>query len=134
MTFVATDGGRVAAGFPTPAGDAVIRAVAIATELPYLQVHDELMDRQALQANGSATRGISADVARGYLTELGWLWTPTLIMGAGSTMFLRPAELPMGRIICALSRHYVAVIDRVIHDLQDPSQGGKRRVIGYWSR
>jgi hypothetical protein len=38
MTFVHDDGGRVAAGFKGHAGDCVVRAIAIATGIPYRQV------------------------------------------------------------------------------------------------
>jgi hypothetical protein len=30
--------------------------------------------------------------------------------------------LPGGRIICVLSRHYTAVIDRIIHDTYNPAR------------
>ena len=40
----------------------------------------------------------------------------------------------MGRLIVAVSRHYCAVIDGVIHDLYDPSRNGTRCVYGYWKQ
>ena len=49
------------------------------------------------------------------------------------TVHLRADELPAGRIIASLSRHVVAVIDGVIHDIYDPSRDGTRCVYGYWT-
>jgi hypothetical protein len=53
-------------------------------------------------------------------------------IGTGTTVHLRDGELPMGRLIVACSRHYVAVIDGVIHDTSDPSRDGTRAVYGYY--
>ena len=49
-------------------------------------------------------------------------------------MHLTASDLPSGRLIVAVSRHLVAVIDGVIHDTHDPSRGGTRCVYGYFSR
>ena len=45
---------------------------------------------------------------------------------------MRKDELPEGRIICNLSRHYAAVIDGVLHDTYDSTRNGNRCVYGYW--
>ena len=63
----------------------------------------------------------------------GWKWTPTMGIGTGCRVHLRPEELPGGRIIVSLSKHWCAVIDGVPHDTHDPSRGGTRCVYGYWS-
>jgi hypothetical protein len=55
-----------------------------------------------------------------------------MMIGTGCTVHLRSDELPGGRLIVALSRHWCAVIDGVIHDLYDCSRGGTRCVYGYW--
>jgi hypothetical protein len=49
-------------------------------------------------------------------------------------MHLLASELPHGRLIADLPRHACAVIDGVIHDTRDYSDGGRRRILGYWSR
>jgi hypothetical protein len=41
-------------------------------------------------------------------------------------------ELPAGRIIARVSKHFVAIIDGVINDIYDPSRGGNRCVYGYY--
>lgn len=64
--------------------------------------------------------------------ELGFTWVATMQIGSGCKVHLRTDELPAGRIVCFVSRHATAVIDRVIHDTHDPSRDGTRCVYGYW--
>jgi hypothetical protein len=45
---------------------------------------------------------------------------------------LKEDELPKGRIICRLSKHYAAVIDGVLNDTYDCSRKGTRCVYGYF--
>jgi hypothetical protein len=45
MNYVYDDGGRAQAGYKGQAGDCTVRAIAIATELPYQEVYDELSQR-----------------------------------------------------------------------------------------
>jgi hypothetical protein len=40
----------------------------------------------------------------------------------------------MGRLVVAVSKHYTAVIDGVIHDTHNPQREGKRCVYGYFSK
>ena len=63
---------------------------------------------------------------RRVLEELGWQWTPTMAIGSGCTVHLRDGELPRGRLIVAVSKHMVAVVDGVIHDTSDCSRNGSR--------
>lgn len=135
QTFVYNDGGRLEAGFTRKSkrGDCVVRAIAIAAELPYLAVRAELNDRAALLTD-VAEVGVYPDVYRPYLAELGWCWTPTMHIGSGCKVHLVGSELPSGRLIARTSRHLVAVIDGVIYDNHDSSRGGKRCVYGYWTK
>ena len=68
-----------------------------------------------------------------YMEGLGFRWTPTMHVGQGCKVHLVAEELPAGRLVASVSRHYVAVIDGVIRDLTDPSRGGTRCVYGYWA-
>jgi hypothetical protein len=61
------------------------------------------------------------------------VWTPTMEIGSGCQVHVRMHELPMGRLVLRLSKHFSAVIDQVVHDTFDPSRGGSRAVYGYWS-
>jgi hypothetical protein len=146
MKFEYTDGGRVAAGFKGSTGDCVVRAVAIATEQPYGEVYEVLSagcrtQRQTKRSNVKASARNGVHVQRkwfkDYMTSIGWMWTPTMGIGTGCTVHLADGELPMGRLIVSVSKHYTAVIDNVIHDTHDPQRPasdlmGGRCVYGYW--
>lgn len=145
MLWVYDDGGRARAGYTGRARDCVVRAIAIATGLPYKQVYmdlfeetkanERLMKRLASEGikNVSPRYGVYKEVYRHYLEDhLGWKWYPTMHIGQGCTVHLRTEELPLGRIIVRLSRHLAAVIDGIIYDTHDPSRNGTRCVYGYW--
>lgn len=146
--MVTTDGGRAAAGFRGRAGDCVCRSIAIASGVPYAEVHAVLAKGNATQRQTRRSRGgkaagkETADLGirvqrlwfRRYMESLGFRWTPTMRVGSGCTVHLRADELPAGRLVVAVSRHYTAVIDGVIHDTHDPSREGTRCVYGYWSK
>lgn len=155
MQLIKDDGGRIAAGFRGSAGDCVVRAVAIATCKPYREVYEDLSIGQATQRltkgakrKASARTGVSTRRKwfKDYMRNLGWTWHPTMSIGAGCQVHLAKDELPMGRLIVAVSKHYTVVIDGVIHDTHDPqrtvttSQDGvlttraTRCVYGYWQK
>jgi hypothetical protein len=135
--YIFNDGGREAAGYKGTAGDCVARAIAIACEMPYSEVYEALCGvNKATKGKRSARSGIltkSFDFKK-YMASLGWSWTPTMLVGQGCKVHLTASELPAGRLICAVSKHYCAVIDGVIHDIYDPSREGTRCVYGYWSK
>lgn len=141
-TWVYDDGGRAAAGFKGDAGDCVARAIAIATGLDYRTVYNALADvnarthvrRSRSAGKRTAREGIhtSAVAFKQFMESLGWVWTPTMKIGSGCKIHLRADELPAGRLIVAVSKHYVAMIDGVVHDTYDPSRDGTRCVYGYW--
>jgi hypothetical protein len=68
------------------------------------------------------------------MAELGFTFYATMGIGTGCTTHLDADELPPGRIIVALSKHYAAVIDGVLHDTYDCTRDGTRCVYGYWSK
>ena len=132
MTFTYNDGGRAAAGYKGSTGDCVVRAVAIATQQPYQTVYDALAKGMGTQrkskndptSHKSVRNGVSVRRKwfKEYLTKLGWTWTPTMGIGTGCKVHLVYDELPVGRLIVAVSKHYTAVIDRQIHDTGDPQR------------
>ena len=71
---------------------------------------------------------------RDYMAGLGFSWTPTMGIGTGCKVHLRDGELPQGRLVVSVSKHYVAVIDGVIFDTHDCSRNGTRCVYGYWQK
>jgi len=142
MDWILNDGGRAGAGFKGSAGDCVVRAIAIAAEIPYAEVYRAVAAVNATYRgrgakgersarNGTYVRGAAF---KRYMASIGWSWTPTMRIGSGCQVHLVAAELPAGRHIVSLSRHYTAVVDGVIHDTHDPSRGGRRCVYGYWSK
>ncbi len=141
--FVYNDGGRKAAGYKGNAGDCVCRAITIAAQLPYQEVYDRLAEGNASQRKSKRTGKQSRSARNGiytkrkwfkdYMLELGFVWTPTMQIGSGCQVHLKADELPSGRLICSVSKHYVAVIDGVINDTYDCSRDEKRCVYGYWT-
>lgn len=142
------DGGREAAGYKGFVGDCVTRAIAIATGLSYKEVYDALRAgnkeysetsrsrvakkiRSGSKGN-SVTSGVHREVYEKYLTDLGWKFVPTMLIGQGCKVHLNADELPAGNLICRVSKHMCAMIDGVIHDTHDPSRGGNRCVYGYY--
>jgi hypothetical protein len=139
MKWIYDDGGRAEAGYKGATGDCVTRAIAIATGKPYSEVYDALnVEAERERPRGrrrrsSARTGVARPTAGRYLASLGWKWTPTMSIGSGCKVHVREGELPGGRLILNLSRHFAAVIDGVVHDTHDPSRGGTRCVYGYWT-
>lgn len=143
IAFYRNDGGRAAAGFKGKAGDCVCRAVTIAGQLDYRTVYDRLAAGMAAQRRSkrvkkqprSARNGIYTKRKwfKDYMAELGAVWTPTMQIGSGCTVHLRDDELPLGRLVVALSGHYAAVVNGALHDTYDCSRGGTRCVYGYWT-
>jgi len=157
--FIFDDGGRAVSGRRGLADDCVCRAVAIAAQLPYDEVYKRLAKGRGEQRVTSRTGKKRASAREGintrrkwfkdYMAELGFEWVPTMQIGSGCKVHLRAEELPSGRIICSVSKHYTAMIDGVIHDTFDPrravhwiqTKGGvtttgvsHRCVYGYWRR
>jgi len=140
LKFKFDDGGRSAAGYRGQTGDCVTRAIAIATGKPYQKVYDDInalirSKRQTKRIRGASARtGTPKGIEREYLAALGWKWTPTMAIGSGCKVHLKPGEIPMtGKLIVNVSRHMLAVLDGVIHDTYDDQRDGTRCVYGYWS-
>ena len=141
MQFQYNDGGRETAGFKGHAGDCACRAIAIAASKPYREVYNTInclaiFERPSKRYSGfsNARTGVHRPVVHEYLTALGFKWTPTMFIGQGCKVHLRADELPTGRLIVSLSRHYAAVIDGVLHDTHDGSRNETRCVYGYWRK
>lgn len=137
MKHVYDDGGRKAAGFNGDAGDCVCRAICIVSGLPYAEVYKRLAEGNASQRaskhsrrhkSSSGVRTARAGIwtkrrwFKDYMAELGFVWTPTMAIGQGCTVHLADGELPSGRLVVSVSRHYTAVIDGVIHDTFNPQR------------
>lgn len=140
MTWKFNDGGREAAGYKGTTGDCFVRAVAIAGQLDYQEVYDLVNEYGTRERNSkkrrsksSARTGVYTATAKRIFADLGWTWTPTMGIGTGCKVHLLADELPKGRIVCNVSRHFVAVLDGIFHDTYDPTRDGTRCVYGYWT-
>ena len=131
MQHVYNDGGRAAAGFKGKAGDCCARAFAIATGRSYQEVYDLINELAASERRGKRKRGISSARTGVYKVTAHKLayalndrvrWVPTMQIGSGCQVHLTDGELPAGRLVASVSRHYTAVIDGVIHDTHDPQR------------
>ena len=142
MKFIFNDGGRAAAGYKGFAEDCVCRSIAIVTGRPYQEIYDVLANGSANQRKSkrtpkkekSASHGITAKRKwfTDYMESLGLVWVPTMSIGKGCTVHLKANELPTGKLIVNVSKHFTAVIDGVIHDTHDPSRSETRCVYGYY--
>jgi hypothetical protein len=153
MEYRYSDGGRGAAGYKGNAGDCVARSIAIASGRSYTEVYS------ALSAGAGNERKSKGKTARNgiftqrkwfkdYMRSIGFSWNPTMQIGSGCKVHLTDSELPLGRLVVAISRHYTAVIDGVIYDNHDPQREthwintvagiqttgiSRRCVYGYWT-
>ena len=139
IEFALDDGGREAAGFKGQTGDCAVRAAAIATGLSYQTVYDcvnclaQAERPRGKKKRSSSREGVWPRTLGRFLEEnMGFAWHPTMEIGSGCQVHLRADELPAGRLVVRVSRHYAAVIDGVLHDLQDCSRNGTRCVYGFW--
>tara|TARA_R110000868_G_scaffold5879_1_gene34293 strand:- start:153 stop:608 length:456 start_codon:yes stop_codon:yes gene_type:complete len=146
MKFEFNDGGRADASFKGKnVGDCVCRSIAIAICKPYSEVYEVLSNGNATQRRskregktkaGKKTAQLGINTKRkwfaDYMESIGMEWVPTMKIGQGCKTHLREGELPSGRLIVNVSRHFTAVIDGIIHDTHDPSRGGNRCVYGYY--
>jgi len=139
MRFEYDDGGRELSGYKGKTGDCVTRAIAIATGKSYQEVYNAInqiaeFEKPSKRRRGksNARTGVHKPTYRTYLDSLGFKWVPTMFIGQGCKVHLKEKELPVGRLIVAVSKHLVAVIDGVIHDTHDCSRGETRCVYGYF--
>ena len=141
LRFKDTDGGRANAGFKgRGTGDCVTRAIAIALGLPYRRTYNELGALCHAMTGGiekSVRDGVDTSVCHRFLLNRGW--GITLTPGAYLKNIIDIAPLHYdATFIAVLARHYVCVIDGVIHDTWDSrvskrSKCGSPRLIGYYS-
>ena len=139
MEYIFDDGGRAETGYKGFTGDCAVRAISIATGKPYEFIYQAINQLAQYERTGKRKRGKS-DARTGVYTQLlrklmptiGWEWIPTMFIGSGCKGHLKAGELPKGNLVVNVSKHYVAVIDGVIHDTHNPSRGGTRCVYGYY--
>jgi hypothetical protein len=136
MKLIVTDGGRKDAGLRGKfTGDCVVRSIALASGRPYRSVHNDFKKLIANKLGYIPEDGILTNkrAFKRYMLESGFVWNITCRIGSRDRVHMNAAELPMGRLVLSLSKHYTAVINHVIYDTYDPSNNGTRMVYGFWS-
>ena len=98
-----SDGGRAKAGYKGMVGDCGVRAIALAVDVEYQEVYNELNKMGKLERlkkyqamRSSAREGVWRETMTLILAKLGWEWIPTMFVGKGCTVHLRQGELPEG--------------------------------------
>lgn len=144
IQFNFNDGGRKDSGYKGFTGDCVCRSIAIASGKPYSEIYEALSlgnlnQRKSKYDNKTrgtktAARGINTNRKwfKDYMAQLGFSWIPTMLIGQGCKVHLSKDQLPSGKIIAVVSKHYTAVIEGVLNDTFDCSREGTRCVYGYW--
>ena len=139
MVLIYSTGGREKYFKSNVVGDCVCRAIANATGMDYKQVYDlinsyakkeHLSKRKKKKSN--ARNGVTKDTMWRILTDLGWKWIPTMLIGSGCQVHLNEKELPDGTLIVSVSKHLTCVKNRKLYDTYDCSRGGTRCVYGYY--
>lgn len=126
-------------------GNAVVRAIAIATEHPYWETYYALYAAQCEYVKRSRSKrvkdkgasidyaGVWPDVSKQYLLDRGWIWVPIMEVGSGVTVHLTYEEIPdLPLFIARVSRSLVTVVNGVVQDIGDPSRDGTRALYGYF--
>jgi len=122
------DGGR-SKYFKGKAGDCAVRAMAIALELDYKDCYNELAKQnQVSTGQKSARNGIWKKDFELVLKRYGWVWHKAPKFD-GRKAYCH--DMPKGKVIGRMSRHYVAIIDGVCNDSWN---SGQKMVYGYWAK
>lgn len=127
MTYVYTDGGRVEAGLKTKT-DCGIRAMAIACNISYIEARKVLKEVSKSGKLGSAAiaRGIYKEDMEVALKRYGFVRKSSPKFKGRKARY---SDLPKGRIVAHMAKHFAAVIDGTLYDSWDSS--GKM-VYDYW--
>ena len=123
MKFEYNDGGRKKAGYKGIAGDCIVRAISIATEIPYQEVYDELFEMgknwigrsksaKKIRKNPSPRNGTSWKLAREYLKNKGWIRVT-------GNLKLDDEKFKNGTYLCGVRKHLTVVKDGVLLDSWD---------------
>lgn len=131
MEYIYSDGGR-SNYFKGVANDCVCRAIAIASGRDYKDVYQSLKKAIGTPRNGVFT---TSKKFKDWMILNGFVWVPCSGKGCTTSVHFINGELPQGRMVCSVAKHYVAVINNVVYDTWDSrynSWGELRRIYGYW--
>ena len=123
------DGGR-GEYFDSVARDCVCRAIAIVTQLDYMDVYELIKENGQHPARGI---NVWAKRFRRMMERLGFRYG---VPFRNNAAHLKNGELPSDkRIICVDNSHAIAVVNGVVRDTFDSrydNRGKERLIYGYW--
>ena len=126
--YFKNDGGR-SKYYKGKTGDCVVRAIAIALELDYKLVYDELADlNKSFEGIKSARNGTHKKVYDAYLKKHGWKWHSAPKFDGRKA---RHYDMPSGRCIGRMAKHLVAIVDKQVYDTWDSTH---KMVYGYYAK
>lgn len=131
MEYIYNDGGR-SKYFKGKAEDCVCRAISIASNRDYKEVYNSLKKALGTPRNGVFTTN---KAFKDWMVANGFVWTPCSGIGVKTSVHFIEGELPKGRLVCSVAKHYVAVVDDKVYDTWDSrynSFNEIRRIYGYW--
>ena len=131
MEYIYNDGGR-SKYFKGKAEDCVCRAISIASNRDYKEVYDSLKKALGTPRNGVFTTN---KAFKDWMVANGFVWAPCSGIGVKTSVHFIEGELPKGRLVCSVAKHYVAVVDDKVYDTWDSrynSFNEVRRIYGYW--
>ena len=131
MEYIYSDGGRKNY-FKGVARDCVCRAITIATGRDYMEVYQSMKKAIGSPRNGVFT---SKKPFKDWMKANGFEWHPCSGIGWKTSVHFIKGELPKGKMVCSVAKHYVAVVDDVVYDTWDSrynSFNELRRIYGYW--
>lgn len=131
MEYIYNDGGR-SKYFKGKAEDCVCRAISIASNRDYKEVYDSLKKALGTPRNGVFTKN---KAFKDWMVANGFVWVPCSGIGVKTSVHFIEGELPKGRLVCSVAKHYVAVVDDKVYDTWDSrynSFNEVRRIYGYW--
>lgn len=140
MKVVYTDGGRAASGYKDyQRGDCGCRATAIVLDKPYKEIYKDMYHWFKVEVDGALCKGpshprkgIVLSDMKEYMDSWNWRYVKLPHTGRNYAVRMLAEDLPMGRLIVHVHRHFVAVIDHVMYDTWDCSDGGFTGVLGYF--
>lgn len=121
MRFSIDDAGRSQSLRPKQKRDCVVRAIALASGMPYDSVYD------GLAAMGrKCGRSTSKEIWKAYLDSPAWIKEVFPAIPGQARMHLESFRQghPLGRFVVQMARHLTAVIDGVIRDDFEPRLEG----------
>ena len=129
MAYTYNDGGRAEAGFKGVM-DCGVRAYAVALQVPYKEARRILKKhtKAGMAGDGALSKGIFKKDYDSALKAAGWEWHKAPTFPGRKA---RHYDMPKGRVIVKMAKHFAAVVDGELQDVFDSSD---KMVYGYWRK